>query len=86
MSLDFLIDDMKNKLFHKGSVYLYTLPTNPKIFVIKNDEECIDKYHILKTFEIRFGYALFIVRICTFCYYGEVEVFPPNENRLVIEN
>ncbi len=37
------------KLIHKGSKYLYTIPTHPKIFEIKSDDECIDGYHTLKT-------------------------------------
>jgi len=84
--MDSFIGDVKKKLLYKGSEYIYTLPTNPKIIEIKSDEECIDKFHILKTFEIRYGLSLIILRICTICLHGENEVFPPVENRMVINH
>ena len=86
MSIDFFISDVKKELLFKGSEYLYTLPTNPKIIEIKSDEECIDEFHIFKTFEIRYGLALMILKICTICLHSENEVFPPIENRMVINH
>ena len=88
MMIDFLIDDVRETLIREGSEYLYTFPTQPHIFVdeCKRDDRCMDKIHTLKSFEYRFGCALMIIRICTICLYGENEVFPPKQNRMVVNH
>ena len=87
LSLDEIYDKIEQGLLHKGTTYLYTLQGEPKIIQLN---EIIGKLsdinHHWKTKEHRFGEALMITKICTDCYYGEIEVFPSSEYRKVSKN
>jgi len=81
-------DETLLKLLHKGTEFLYKLPEKHTTFVIKSKNgfmSCIGK-HYWKIKEHRFGKAMMITKICEFCYFGEVEVFPPKQNRMVINH
>ena len=78
-------DSIKQELLHKGTMHLYTLPKLPKRFAIGDSLEDCTGEHEYKTQEHRYGKAIMITKICVICAYGQVEVFPPNENRMVIQ-
>ena len=81
----------KLELLQRGTSYLYEIPypTTHAIFKLSGYDRliCVDGLsHSFRLEEKRYGKALMITKICFICDYGEVEVFPPFENRKVIEN
>ena len=86
MSIDELRDKVKQELIHMGTEYLYKLKSEPRAFALKGaGRDMKDSEHSWKVKELRFGKALMILRICEICSHGEIEVFPPLENRMVIQ-
>ena len=86
MSIDELRDKVKQELIHMGTEYLYKLKKEPKTFALKGaGRDMKDREHSWKVKELRFGKAMMILRICESCSHGEIEVFPPLENRMVIQ-
>ncbi len=80
--------EIKQKLLERGTSYLYSnpFPTTHTRFKSKDVDEiiCVDGLrHSCRLEEKRYGKAVMITKICNICDYGEVEVFPPNENRKV---
>ena len=84
------VDEVKLKLLRRGTSYLYETPypTIPALFVLHGYDELIcgdGLKHSFRLAEKRYGDALMITRICD-CGYGDVEIFPPKQNRMVIKN
>ena len=82
--------ETKQKLLQRGTSYLYSkpYPTIHSLFKLSGYDQliCVDGlHHSFRLEETRYGNALMITMICFICDYGEVEDFPPKENR-VIEN
>jgi len=89
---------VKQKLLERGASYLYQTPypTTHRIISLQNCNDricdkmicdeliCVDGLkHSFRLEEKKYGDALMITQICFICDYGEVEVFPPKQNRMV---
>jgi len=86
VSIDELRDKIKQKLIHMGTEYLYELKSEPRTIVLDGSgAKMKENEHSWKVQELRYGKALMILRICEICGHGEIEVLPPNENRMVIQ-
>ena len=78
--------EVKQKLLERGTSYLYSnpFPTTHTIIKQRNVDQIkavSDFDHDWRIKEHRFGKAIMITRVCDICYFGDVEVIPPNENR-----
>ena len=78
--------EVKQKLLERGTSYLYSnpFPTTHTIIKQRGIDQiiCVDGLlHSCRLEEKRYGKAIMITKICKICDYGDVEVFPPNENR-----
>ncbi len=80
-----LYDKIIKKLLEIGSMHLYTNKPSTIIPLHKIGKAVSDFDHNWRIKEYRFGKAIMITRVCDFCYFGDVEVISPQENRKVIE-
>jgi len=83
--------ECKLKLLQCGTSYLYQTPYPTTHVIFKSHDYdrliCVDGLnHSFRLEEKRYGNALMITQICYICDYGEVEVFPPKQNRMVINH
>ena len=85
-------NEVKRELLRIGSKYLYQtpFPTKPSIFKLHGHDYnhliCVDGFDHSWVFdEKKYGKAIMNLKICMKCDYGEIEVFPPLENRMVIQ-
>ncbi len=69
------------KLLEIGSMHLYTNKPSTIIPLHEIGKAVSDFDHDWRIKEHRFGKAIMITRVCDICYFGDVEVIPPNENR-----
>ena len=75
-----IVNKNMDRLLHRCTTYLYTLPKTHNQFAIETENKCDDTMHILFTKENRYGQALIITQECMLCKSCYAEVFPPRGN------